>query len=505
MTDKVELGGFLTVNQMKKLSASEKEARAMMKRETKILKQAQREAQRVQNRIRLDKRPEVRMAAKILHLNKQGTEVDELRDFRCDDHSHHGEKETVYEGASFVVSLTDRSLTEISLSNSITYSLKSIVELDLSHNKLKEIDGLDHLENLQTLNIRRNEFRHLPHSITRLKFLTTLNASRNHLRPTAELLILLTQPPLPSLQLLDLTFNPKIFTKSILDILSTSNPSVSILITVTSPPAPGSYVGNSPAERDPTLLRSQLEPFTTLQLRNRLIQHFGYPPYSNYGTSPEGRAEVMQALLDEYAKLCPHRKIVRSLGKKIGPELIESVTRELEAWSNRYDKFQERPMIKASKYMILRSPTEAEEKLIKLGSKRAGAAIRKYQQNLSLWVAAKAAMASVDLEFSRTFTGLAVTKGFKGSPHIDTTNLGPFYGLSIGDFDDGTGGVCVELDPFTVCEVNTKNRLGKIDGRFPHWVAPYDDSKTRYSLIFYLTEGEIVPKTLATFGEIIGN
>ena len=62
---------------------------------------------------------------------------------------------------------------------------------------------------------------------------------------------------------------------------------------------------------------------------------------------------------------------------------------------------------------------------------------------------------------------------FQGSPHIDTTNVGPFYGLAFGDFADGTGGIRVELDPMTVCEVNTKGRLGKVDGRYPHWVAEY--------------------------------
>jgi len=30
-----------------------------------------------------------------------------------------------------------------------------------------------------------------------------------------------------------------------------------------------------------------------------------------------------------------------------------------------------------------------------------------------------------------------VTRGFKGSPHIDKTNIGPFYGLAMGDFEDG--------------------------------------------------------------------
>ena len=278
-------------------------------------------------------------------------------------------------------------------------------------------------------------------------------------------------------------------------------------MTVTSPPPQGAYVGDSPGERNPTLLRSQLEPFTTLQLRKRLVDTFGHEPYSMYGAPPpDGRAGVMTTVLKEYEKAIGtglERKLVRSLGKPVPPSVIDLVRNELEAWSDRYDKFQERPMIRASKYMILRSPTEAEEKMIRLGSRRAHSAIRKYQQNLSLWAAARDAMMTVDEEFARAFTGLAVTKGFVGSPHIDTTNIGPFYGLSIGDFDDGTGGVRVELDPFTVCEVNTKNRLGRVDGRFPHWVAPYDEGKTRYSLIFYLTEGDVQEKTTAVFGDVI--
>jgi len=307
--------------------------------------------------------------------------------------------------------------------------------------------------------------------------------------------------------MLDLTFNKKLYTQSLKDLLTSSLPTVAVSMTVTFPPPPGAYIGSSPGERDATLLRSQLEPFTTLQLRNRLVETFGHKSYSNFDKAPpvDGRAEVMVRLLQEYQKAGgTKRKLVRSFGIPVPLPELEAVRGELQAWSDRYDKFQERPMIRASKYMILRSPTEAEEKMIKLGSRRAHSAIRKYQQNLSLWAAAKAAMATVDAEFANTFTGLAVTKNFIGSPHIDTTNIGPFYGLSIGDFDDGTGGVRVELDPMTVCEVNTKDRLGRIDGRFVHFVAPYDnEAKTRYSLIFYLTEGKVQVKTKAVFGDIV--
>ncbi len=490
------------------LTSLEREARKKLKREAKALKKAHRERQKVDNTMRLDKRPEVRMAAKLTKnelLSQENPEssTNEIEIEKVEDvtlsKQHSPIEACEYEQ---VVSLRDRCLTEFSLSL-ISNPLSSIVELDLSHNFLSDIPGLAKLTNLISLDIRRNEFRSLPQSLAQLPYLTKLNASRNNLRPSADFLVLLTQPPLQSLQSLDLTFNKKIFTQSLSDLLTSSLPDVRINITITSPPPPGAYSGNSPGERDPMLLRSQLEPYTTLQLRKRLVETFGHKPYSNYGLPPPGRAEVMSLLLEEYKKTGSARKLVRSLGIPVPEEHLKQVRVELDAWSERYDKFQERPMIKASKYMILRSPTEAEEKLIQLGSRRAHAAIRKYQQNLSLWEAAKAAMGTVDEDFANAFTGLAVTKGFIGSPHIDTTNIGPFWGLSIGDFDDGTGGVRVELDPMTVCEVNTKNRLGKIDGRFPHFVAPYDETKTRYSLIFYLTEGKVQPKTTAVFGKII--
>ena len=162
-------------------------------------------------------------------------------------------------------------------------------------------------------------------------------------------------------------------------------------------------------------------------------------------------------------------------------------------------------MVDAQSYMILRSPYEFEEKLRRLGSRSASAAERRFVQNARLWRLAAAAMATVDADFAARFTGLAVTRGFRGSPHIDTTNTGPFYGLALGDFAEGTGGIRVELDPMTVAEVNTKGRLGKVDGRFPHWVAPYevDGRHERYSLIFYQTEGEPTPRGSAVFGPLL--
>jgi hypothetical protein len=57
----------------------------------------------------------------------------------------------------------------------------------------------------------------------------------------------------------------------------------------------------------------------------------------------------------------------------------------------------------------------------------------------------------------------------------------------------------VECSPSLVAEVDTRGRLGKVDGRFPHWVTPYHTG-TRYSLIYYVTcGGAVEPQTTAIF------
>mmetsp|Transcript_15649 Transcript_15649/g.32197 ORF Transcript_15649/g.32197 Transcript_15649/m.32197 type:complete len:116 (+) Transcript_15649:2-349(+) len=103
-------------------------------------------------------------------------------------------------------------------------------------------------------------------------------------------------------------------------------------------------------------------------------------------------------------------------------------------------------------------------------------------------------LGSVDGAFARNISAIAVTHNFQGSPHIDKQNTGPFYACSFGDFDAGTGGVSVELSARIIGRVETKDRLGKVDGRFPHWVSPYKGE--RWSLVFYRTDG---------VGEEIGN
>eukprot|EP00434_Breviolum_minutum_P008633 symbB.v1.2.007612.t1/scaffold467.1/size200107/7 len=81
---------------------------------------------------------------------------------------------------------------------------------------------------------------------------------------------------------------------------------------------------------------------------------------------------------------------------------------------------------------------------------------------------------------------MAVTKNFRGSPHIDQNDFSVQYALSVGDFDEG-GELCET--PELVKVLKTHNRLVCIDGRFPHWVSGY--SGERYSIIFYRTAGAV--------------
>ena len=162
--------------------------------------------------------------------------------------------------------------------------------------------------------------------------------------------------------------------------------------------------------------------------------------------------------------------------------------------------------------MILRrAPEEAHGERAATTPSRYDGSNALYQK---IWSFAEAALREVDPEYAaNNWSALAVTKNFRGSPHIDKQNRGPFYGLAVGNYPEGRGGVCVETEEAggrVVARVNTKNRLGKIDGRFVHWVdawdgpevASEDESGTnfdRYSLIFYQTLGDSVPKTTAVF------
>ena len=387
-------------------------------------------------------------------------------------------------------------------------SLGNIVSLDLSRNSISEAPGLEAMGRLAQLNLDRNWFESLPTNLHKLPHLVSLSAQHNMLKGNEASLQIDCLASCKPFSLLDLQFNKSCSSQNLLMSCRESLGSkVTIKMTIThinGASAEGNYVGASPAERDACELRSQLEPWSTTALRRRLVADFGIDPlHLDPETVP--RSKVVNELLSCYKKegiTGLNRKTVHVDGTLVDRPIIDALLLELRAWADttaQTGKGRERPTISARKYMILTSPAEFQS-----GSFLSLKAVAKLQAHSKIWDLAIEALKTVDPEFAETFTAVAVTHQFVGSPHIDKRNVGPFYGLALGGFtaDDGGsggGGIMVESSARVVAYVNTANRLGKVDGRNPHWVAPYSESEERFSLIYYKTAGNYLAPGPAVF------
>jgi len=361
----------------------------------------------------------------------------------------------------------------------------SLLSLDLSRNKLCELPAaIGGLSSLTELNVGRNWLKALPAEIGQLSHLEKLDALSNKLRPNS--LSLDALATLPRLRLLDLRYNDKLGDYAA-TLLARRLPSVECHVTSLVPFNDKLHA----ADRDASVLRSQLEPHCTPTMRRRLALVLGE------ATDPATvtREEVMRRLLAYYAKAGP--RLVRNVyGVPVAPALCGELLREMQAWV-KADELRpaerERPTIRAQHYMILRSPAEFTDNT----TRKAVKAAHKLERYMNLWTLARRAIEEVDADFASRYTAVAFTNNFEGSPHIDTQNIGPFYGMALGDFSEGGGALCVECSAHEVAHVDTRNRLGKVDGRYPHWVAPYTGD--RYSVIFYQTMGEPAVRTTAVF------
>ena len=142
------------------------------------------------------------------------------------------------------------------------------------------------------------------------------------------------------------------------------------------------------------------------------------------------------------------------------------------------------------------------------------------------------------------FDAVALTRGFRGSPHVDARDTSHQYVLALGDFPLSEGALCVEEVAEEVAEVarpgdardtgdagdgdsggdraargrrdgekkdaaakrfvptgrvlrvNVKNRVARIDGRNVHWVEGW--SGERFSVVFFCTKKENATEMQAT-------
>jgi hypothetical protein len=386
--------------------------------------------------------------------------------------------------------MRDQGLTSASLPASM-WGLTRLLSLDLSRNRLELLPpGVGGLIALQTLDISRNRLKELPKELGGLQALVTLSAQSNHLRPAKRSLPLAELGKLLHLRSIDLRFNQKL--KAAAGLLAESVPQAKALLA--GPPPTGAAGGKkeTAADRDATLLRSQLEPLSTPTLRRRLAQTFGTP------TDPESvdRAQVMTMLLDCYAKEGPSGRVVRPVAcSLLAPRLQEALLAELRGvdWAS---TMRERLSVRAEGYLTLQRPPVLAPGEAPPQTKAAKLAAAKLTVFQNLWDLAAQAIESVDADYAQSYSAIAVSKCFVGSPHIDTYDVGPQYALSLGDFTGGA--LMVESGPREVCRVDTHDRMTKVDGRFPHWVDVYEGE--RFSAIWFRTKGEPTPQTTAVFG-----
>ncbi|CAE8608152.1 unnamed protein product, partial [Polarella glacialis] len=155
-------------------------------------------------------------------------------------------------------------------------------------------------------------------------------------------------------------------------------------------------------------------------------------------------------------------------GWPLPPELAARLLAELQGL--RWPARNQRPGLTSDRYLVLLSSSAPND---------CYAVLRGLCAELMGWAAPE-----------YRFSGIAVTKNFVASPHIDERDRSNQYAVSLGDFEGGE--LCVESmladGARQVAVVDTRNRIARVEGRRVHWVRAFRGGD-RYSLIVYDTAG----------------
>ena len=233
-------------------------------------------------------------------------------------------------------------------------------------------------------------------------------------------------------------------------------------------------------KQDPPLVE-QLRPLSLEELHRRIHRLENRNAIDN--SFPSAKTETTdvqeEPCVDETSYLEQHEAAVERLavllppirpeqylqGRPIPEHLLQPLYEMLPTlrWPARND----RPRLTSQRYFVL--PTNV--------------ANDKFYNELRL--ACRALMDWADPDYY--YSGIAVTKNFVASPHIDIKDQTYQYAVSLGDFSGG-GELCVEGDDNGdgVHVITTKDSIAKVDGRRVHWVRTWEQGD-RYSLIFYDT------------------
>ncbi|GMI18711.1 hypothetical protein TrLO_g4582 [Triparma laevis f. longispina] len=230
-------------------------------------------------------------------------------------------------------------------------------------------------------------------------------------------------------------------------------------------------------------LMGQLEPLTEKQLRARL-EGLGHP------VDPEEEQGAYRALGRLGKKLFLKTKLARlyiggtvkrkvrvgrgePIPRKRGEELLGILRR------TQFPKKRSRKGVTADCYMVL-------------GMAAPGAKFRVNPQHQDLWDSAMGLLDDMRCSGGSEWrcTSLAVTRNFRGSPHVDAKDTSWQYAVSLGAFEGGE--LCVDAGMVgeVVWEIVTRGKLGRVDGRFVHWVKEWSGEE-RFSLIFFCCDEEL--------------
>ena len=243
---------------------------------------------------------------------------------------------------------------------------------------------------------------------------------------------------------------------------------------------------------DPPILK-QLQPLPMEELQRRYVRLCGNGNGNKTNTTntnlikaweegPTNR-ERRDLVVDAYTKHYHPRREVRLEGKPISKDLQTRLLGILQTL--RWPAENHRAGLSAERYLVLTTTSQST----------AFDDLKQACRELMDWA---------DAEYY--YSGIAVTKNFVASPHIDDRDQSFQYAVALGDFTTG-GELCVEgttteeesVSPSRDCQqqkeqqppdfvnvVETRNRIARVDGRHVHWVRTWQGGD-RYSLIFYDT------------------
>ena len=142
-----------------------------------------------------------------------------------------------------------------------------------------------------------------------------------------------------------------------------------------------------------------------------------------------GREEVLDRLVDAHAREGP-RAIRVVAGTPVSDAACDALLECLRATRWPVGAAREHQRVDADGYFTLQRPSREGDRRFRVEGGKTTAAAAMLRARSARWRAPRRGDAEVNPAHWDAMTAVAFTRNFRGSPHIDTENVGCFYGLS---------------------------------------------------------------------------